>query len=65
MRFFHTQCKMCGAYIFDPDNLIAYQCGNAGLFQVDLQGEQPWTGIHCVCKTCVTRLAEMVVQKDE
>ena len=60
MRFSHTQCKVCGAYIFELDDLIAYQCGNAGLIAVDLDGEQPWSGVNCVCKTCVTKLTGMV-----
>jgi len=60
MRFSHALCKVCGAYIFESDDLVAYQCGNTGLTIVELNGEQPWSGIHCACKTCVTRLAGMV-----
>ena len=60
MRFNHALCEVCGAYIFEIDDLVAYQHGNAGVIRVELEGEQPWAGIHCVCKTCIHRLAEMV-----
>ncbi len=60
MRFSHAPCKVCGSYIFESDDLVAYQCGNAGVVQIELNGEQPWSGVHCVCKTCIPRLAEMV-----
>lgn len=60
MRFNHALCEVCGAYIFEIDDLVAYQCDNAVLFRIDLEGEQPWSGVHCVCKICISRLAEMV-----
>lgn len=60
MRFNHSLCRICGAYIFDTEDLIAYSAGNPGLYQVDLKGEQPWTGVHCVCKTCIIVLTKMV-----
>jgi len=59
MRFNHTRCRLCGAYIFEINDLIAYSTGNSGLYQVDLEGQQPWSGVHCVCKTCVTVLKAM------
>jgi len=60
MRFNYALCEVCGACIFEIDDLVAYRRGNAGVFHVELEGEQPWSGVRCVCKTCIHRLGEMV-----
>lgn len=57
MRFNHAECRLCGSYLFEIEDLIAYTCSNVGIVIVKLNGQQPWAGIHCICKTCFERLA--------
>ena len=49
MKFNHTVCKVCGHAKFDENDINAYQITEGKLESVDLDGQQPWCGIICVC----------------
>ena len=69
MKFFHIYCALCPECIIDPDGLIAYQVRRLSegdgwtRIIVDLDGRQPWSGVRCVCLSCVKFLTS--TQKTE
>lgn len=50
MRFNHSLCRICDAYIFDTEDLIAYSAGNPGLYQIDLKGSNLGRGFTAYVK---------------
>jgi hypothetical protein len=62
MKFGHARCEVCNGYLFREADLIAYRRRGGGVIEpIDLKGEQPWSGIGCVCLTCVRTLASQDV----
>lgn len=59
MYFQSARCELCGQYAFAEADLIAYRVrGHGKMEAVTLHGEQPWTGIRTVHKSCVAFLAQ-------
>lgn len=62
MTFTHATCELCGAMIFDESKLIAFRLAFAGsggraIWPLELHGQQPWSGVRCVCAECCKTIA--------
>lgn len=64
MRLMHVVCEICGNILFEELEFIAYK-RKKPIEIVDLNGEQPWTGIGIVCKSCIVELADCLCIKGE
>lgn len=59
MKFFHTVCRMCGEYLFNLNEVAAFRHSSAGLRSIDLDGQQPWCGVFCVCHGCIEAISKV------
>jgi hypothetical protein len=53
MKFINASCVVCGQSIFKNEKILAYVRRNGEIRAVDLEGEQPWSGVRCICPDCV------------
>jgi hypothetical protein len=56
MKFMNARCTVCGSDIFREDQLLAFNSGRP-LERVDLEGQQPWCGVTCICLYCATMMS--------
>ena len=59
MKFIFTQCRVCGVDFFQSDEVVAFYRTPAELRRFDLDGQQPWTGMFCICHKCIRAIAEL------
>lgn len=57
MTFWSAQCELCRQYFHKAEELMAFRIKDKQLVQVQLNGEQSWSGIRCVCNQCGTTIA--------
>lgn len=55
MKFTFANCKVCGQYVFNASELVAFK-RTKPLIQVNLKGEQPWCGMLCICLQCISAI---------
>jgi hypothetical protein len=69
MIFHHAECESCGDLLFDPDKLIAFTVRGRDRGRkvevVQLDGEQPWSGIRVICLACIDIFRRAVTVIDE
>jgi len=60
MKFTTARCEVCNEYSFSPKDVIAYTVRNKTPEPVRLDGEQPWSGVRCICKNCCRFAAALI-----
>lgn len=55
MKFKFAQCVLCGRDVFREDQVRAFGRCKPIRF-VSLKGQAPWSGIGCICVTCLDEL---------
>jgi len=59
MKFIFANCKVCNRDVFDEKELVTFQSLRPlHLERVDLEGQQPWTGMLCICLQCMRAIKE-------
>ena len=59
MKFILAQCRVCGVDFFQPDEVVAFCRTPTELRRIDLDGQQPWCGMFCICRKCIRAIAEL------
>lgn len=71
MRFHSAKCVICGDYRFEVQDVVAYRLHSVLKTstdrstklvpeQVDLDGDDPWLGVRCLCLSCVRFVASLM-----
>lgn len=70
MKFSHAKCEICKVSFFKEEEVISYY--NSGVSYrdrnmevVQLNGREPWCGVHCACLGCIEFLANAATQRKE
>jgi hypothetical protein len=60
MKFMFANCKVCNRDVFNEEELVAFfkRSELQGMERANLEGQQPWTGMLCICLQCVNAIAE-------
>lgn len=59
MKFIFANCKVCNRDVFNIEELVAFKRSRPlHLEQVNLGGQQPWTGMLCICSQCVSAITQ-------
>ena len=61
MKFIFTNCRVCRRDFFNAKEIVAFK-QTPSLELVDLEGQQPWTGMLCICLQCVIAIQAIEVQ---
>ena len=57
MKFSHGHCEVCGYDVLYEQDAIAFRRrGNGVIEPVSLAGQQPWSGVGVVCRSCARTL---------
>lgn len=59
MKFMFTPCTVCRKDFFQPDEVVAFYRISAELRRIDLDGQQPWCGVHCICHRCIDVISKV------
>lgn len=60
MKFIFANCRICRRDVFNEEELAAFKLSPLEL--VNLDGQQPWCGVHCICSQCVTAIQAIEVR---
>lgn len=67
MKFTNARCELCTADIFSPVLMMAFTIKRDGktkwIERVNLEGQQPWSGIRCVCQSCTERIEREIIKE--
>lgn len=58
MTFKSAKCEVCSQYRFDPGEVVAYRVRAGAITFIDLGGQEPWSGVRCICKACISAMKE-------
>jgi len=57
MKFMFANCRVCHRDVFDEKELVSFQnLRPLHLERVNLEGQQPWTSMLCICLQCVSAI---------
>ncbi len=71
MKFQHGHCQICGIDYFKTEEIIAYQSKFGGSYRhrdlevIELNDQEPWSGVRCVCMKCAEFFANAAAQRKE
>lgn len=64
MKFHSAHCICCYQDFYTEDSVVAFRSKKKGIETLKLDGREPWSGVKCVCKACVSLLADRAAAKE-